>query len=85
MPGPGGLGALARQQLAAWQQLAAGWPLVQDGPCLRCARCQVNVIRTHDNRGLSYRYEQDQVLALTVAHLRACHEDLNPEPVMQGL
>ena len=76
---PAKLSYLATEQLAAWEKLAANWPLYVDGPCGRCASCHVNVIRLVDEQGISYVYTDEQLLALKVAHLRQAHMDLDPD------
>lgn len=76
MSGPLSAGRLAPAALAElhrWQQVAADWPVYQDGACLRCRRCAQCVLRTEDYGGTHYVYSDEQRLALTVAHLRLSH------------
>ena len=84
------LGHLAGSQLAAWQAIAAAWPLVSarraaapGGPELvrvtECGRCGRGVMLQTDQAGREYRYTQAERLAHVVLHLRSCHEDLDPD------
>ena len=68
----------AAAELAAWEALAADWPVYQEGPCARCASCHMCVIRTHDGQGTAYAYSDANRLALAVAHLRQAHQNLAP-------
>ncbi len=81
MLGPSGLGALAQQQLAAWQQIAMSWPValsrIQGG--LRCVDCDGLVTRLIDSGDIAYHVSAQQILDATVMHLRQRHEDLDPD------
>ncbi len=79
MPGPGRLAPLALGQLAAWQQIAATWPLrIGDGH-LRCAPCLGPVLAVFDANSTPYVLTPQQVTDATVLHLRNHHEDLDPD------
>jgi hypothetical protein len=73
------LSTVAAGQLAAWEELARDWPVYADEPCMRCVSCHVAVYRTHDDTDTAYVYAPEETLALTVAHLRQAHTDLDPD------
>ena len=77
----GHLAPLAVRQLAAWEDIARGWPSRPDadGKCQRCQACGVALYRLADDAGRPYRYGPGQVLAQTVAHLRQAHAELDPD------
>lgn len=79
MPGSG-LAAVARQQLAAWQQIAGVWPLWLDAAegHMRCAGCGQSVVRLADDSNRAFAYTAADWLALLVAHLRQAHPDMDP-------
>ena len=76
---PARLSHVAVDQLAAWEELAGNWASYADGPVRRCASCHIAILRTHDGSGAEYVYTDGQWLALTVAHLRQAHMDLDPD------
>jgi hypothetical protein len=87
MIGPSGIAPLAQRQLAAWQQLAADWPLLverrTEASGLKvlhhvCAECFSSVFALQDQAGQSFRVTPQHVLDATVMHLRARHADLEP-------
>ena len=71
MLGPSGLAPLALHQLAAWQQVAAGWQLRLDHGHLRCADCEGPVLAVADAHGRPYRITGQMITDATVMHLRA--------------
>ncbi len=79
MLGPSGLGALARVQLAAWQQIAMSWPVQVEQHHLRCRECKGQILTIADKDGFLYTLTPQHVLDATVMHLRQCHEDLDPD------
>ena len=87
MYGGGGLAPRARSQLAAWEEIAAGWPLYGDrGPAPGalsrvelCRLCDRGVILIRDEQYRPYEYTDEQRLALIVLHLRNHHPDLDPD------
>ncbi len=79
MLGPGGLGALAQRQLAAWQQVAMSWLLRRGHDHLRCVDCHGPVLAIADADGRPYSLTPQQILDATVMHLRQRHEDLDPD------
>lgn len=77
----GGIAPVARAQLAAWEEIAMDWALVTapGEHHARCHSCGQSVIRLFDDRENIYEYSAEQRLALTVAHLRQVHPDLDPD------
>lgn len=79
---------VALRQLAAWEKLAESWQekvaLDEEGVG-RCGECGKGVLVWIDRLGNPYRYTHEQVLALTVLHLRNFHADLDPDKAGQGL
>jgi hypothetical protein len=75
--GPGEIAEVALQELKHWQAVAMVWPVYTDGRCNRCQECHENLWFTTDPRGGKYQYTDDEILALKVAHLRQCHEEIN--------
>ena len=74
------MSTLAERQLAAWEAIAEGWPLPIDPDGVgRCGRCGKGVLLWTDDQARPYRYTHEQVLALTVLHLRNHHVDLDPD------
>jgi hypothetical protein len=70
---------VATGQLAAWEKLAADWTVYHDETQVRCASCHIAIWRLNDDSGAIYVYGPGQKLALTVAHLRQAHMDLDPD------
>lgn len=77
---------VAVAQLAAWEKIARDWTFVEgidsefpNVAMLRCASCFGGIYRLTDDTGTEYRYSPEQQLALTVAHLRMSHLDLDPD------
>lgn len=77
----GELAPVAIRQLAAWEKIAEAWQakvaLDEEGVG-RCGDCGKGVLVWIDRHGSPYRYTHEQVLALTVLHLRNHHADLDP-------
>jgi hypothetical protein len=81
---------VAERQLAAWQAIAADWPVSHDAQhgrdtamsahnrAWRCGDCQKGVALAYDDSGRRYQYTDEQWLALIVLHLRNHHPDLDP-------
>lgn len=74
-----GLAPLALRQLEAWQTVAQAWETGFDRGCLRCVSCGQSIARMSDASGVAYHYDNDQLLALVVLHLRECHKELDPD------
>lgn len=72
---------IADQQLAVWEAYGRNFPLVIDpdsaGTPMRCGFCGQSIYFISDKYGNSYGYTDDEELALTVAHIRQAHEDVN--------
>lgn len=68
------------RQLAAWTDLAFGWPCQDsgDGRVKLCKECGRGIYLLTDEQGKAYEYTLEQVLALAVLHLRNHHADLDP-------
>jgi hypothetical protein len=90
--GPSGIAPLAQRQLAAWQQVAMGWPLViaerettAEHPRLAgviqlhltCQHCEASVAVLHDGAA-GYLLTPQLILDCTVNHLRRRHADQEP-------
>jgi hypothetical protein len=75
---PHGLAALAVAQLAAWEQIAATWPVSLSGETWRCGDCGGPVALALDAAKRTYQYTGEQFRALVVLHLRNHHADLDP-------
>ena len=76
---PPAIGYVAVSQLAAWQELAAGWAVYEDWPVLRCVSCHGFVRRLADDDNRVYAYTDGQHTAAVVDHLRRSHLDLDPD------
>ena len=78
----------AVSQLAAWEAIAEPWTarlaLDEEGVG-RCPDCGKGVLIWVDRTGHPYRYTHEQVLSLTVLHLRNFHADLNPDHPARAL
>lgn len=75
---------LAELQLRAWLRIAETWPSQydEDTGVLRCTVCGKGIMLWLDSQGKRYQYTDDQVMALTVLHLRAHHTDLDPDKAL---
>lgn len=73
------IAALADRQLKAWQDIALYWAVYagSDGH-VRCQMDEMSIWRTHDDHGDRYVIGSDEIVALTVAHLRNHHPNLDP-------
>ena len=71
------------EQLAAWMRLAEGWESSVDAEGIRrCCACGKGIMLETDSSGRAFRYTPDQILALTVLHLRNHHADLDPDKAL---
>lgn len=77
----GGIAPVAAAQLAAWEKIARDWELVTmpGQEHARCHKCGQSVIRLYDDGKRVYQYTPESKLALTVAHLRQAHPELDPD------
>ena len=64
----------------AWQQIAADWQSRDALQTIRvCNDCSKGIYLVTDQTGIPYVYEPDEILAMTVLHLRNHHIELNPD------
>lgn len=70
---PGEVADVALAQLAQWQEVAIAWDTYSDGRANRCHDCHQNIWFSKDPQGHAYKYTDDEILALKVAHVRQCH------------
>lgn len=73
------LAPLALRQLSAWEQIADTWETWLDADVQRCGPCGKGLYLALDASGNWFRYTHEQILALTVLHLRNHHADLDPD------
>ena len=74
------LGAIAQQQLTAWQEYAKEWDVYRsDDNHVRCVACDQSIIRLTDRNGVAYKYTREDQWALIVAHIRQAHQDTERE------
>lgn len=77
---PGEIAEIAKQQLKPYQELARDWGIWTDRshPQIpkRCLKCQQCIWFERDTSGDPYLYENDEVIALTVAHIRQVHKEV---------
>jgi hypothetical protein len=74
-PGDGTIHPIALGQLVTWQDIALKWPLAQVDRENRCGVCEQNIWFLCDTKGQVYKYTNDEILALVVAHLRQRHSE----------
>ena len=73
----GTLHEIALRELGMWEGIAWEWPCWQDSEgYIRCRECGQAITRTQDNYGVEYELAADQILSLTVAHLRQRHSEV---------
>lgn len=81
MIGPAGIAPLAQRQLAAWQRVAADWPVhaidQDDEMHLACGECGRSIVPLRNGSG-DYHYNLSHFTDATVMHLRARHADMEP-------
>lgn len=72
---PGEIHPLALRQLHEKQLIAANWPIFRIGfeQYSRCRDCRLAVLKIHDDELRVYEYTEDEILALTVAHIANHH------------
>jgi hypothetical protein len=71
----GTLAGIAMEQLRSYQTRALAWKTWPDGRVRRCMECDESIYFTADPHGVAYQYTDDELLALTVAHIRQCHDE----------
>jgi hypothetical protein len=69
---------IARRQYKAWRSLAEEWETYPDLPTgqERCMTCNMGIVNLVDTQGENRQYTNEEILTLTVAHLRNYHRDL---------
>lgn len=72
---PGELAPIALEQLAPYQRIAEDWGIYPQ-ECYRCKKCDQSLWFVNDKRGQLYRYTDDEILALIVAHIRQRHPEV---------
>ena len=77
---PGEVADVALQQLARWQEIARSWPvrlLVRKKRWLNiCDVCRQSLWFEGDKNGVPYQYQDAEILALIVAHIRQAHSEV---------
>lgn len=75
----GELAEIALQQLALWDLIAEAWDIRyvvrEDRECNICAMCAQNIYFTSDKTGNKYDYNEGELRALIVAHIRQRHPE----------
>lgn len=66
---------IALEQLAGYQTVAIDWPRYPDGRAVRCGKCDQSIWFAYDINGTPYVYEDHELLALKVAHIRQVHPE----------
>ena len=74
-PKDGTMHPMALQQLAQWQAACVDWPRYPDGRAIRCGKCDQALWLTYDPQGQPFRYEDDELFTLIVAHVRQRHPE----------
>lgn len=75
-PRDGTIHDIALRQLRAYQAYADTQSLYPDGRARRCMECDQNVYFSHDVDGVLYRYTDEEIRALKVAHIRQVHPEV---------
>lgn len=75
-PMDGTIHPIGLEQLAAFQAVAINWPRYPDGRAMRCGQCDQAMWFTSDIIGTEYIYEDHELLALKVAHIRQNHSEV---------
>jgi hypothetical protein len=71
----GEIADIAWKQLKPYRDAASTWPVTQDGRFNRCRSCKQNIWFAYDPSGRAYKYENDEVITLIVAHIRQVHSE----------
>lgn len=84
-PRDGTIHPIAQQQLLEWQAIAERWHyseenryddyLERDREVVACGYCSQNLWFVRDDEGRLFEYSREQLLALTVAHIRQRHPE----------
>lgn len=73
---PGVIHPMAVKVLEQWEGEAFNWPRYPDGRCVRCGKCDQSIYMSRDIHGVLYNISQEEILSLTVAHLRQRHPEV---------
>jgi hypothetical protein len=76
---PGTIAQVALDQLAEWNAIAERWHYRETDNEVRCDYCGQNLWFVHDKHGVMYDYSREELLALTVAHIRQNHSEVISE------
>lgn len=67
----------AIRELAAWEAIATQWEFyIHPDTYLRCRECHQGIARMADRHGALFDYNEADLLALKVAHLRQTHSEV---------
>jgi hypothetical protein len=67
----------ALRELAAWEAIATKWEwYIHPDTYLRCRECHQGVARMADRHGANFSYNEAELLALKVAHIRQIHSEI---------
>lgn len=67
----------ALKELAVWEAIATEWEwYVHPDTYLRCKECHQGIARIADRHGVLFDYNESDLLALKVAHLRQTHSEV---------
>lgn len=72
----GEIAPLALVELAKWQIIAESWGVYPDGKARRCMKCDQSIWFICDPHGEQYVYSDEEINALTVAHIRQVHAEV---------
>lgn len=72
-----GVSPSAIRELGVWEGIATKWEwYVHPDTYLRCRECHQAIARIADRNGVLYDYNETELLALKVAHLRQTHSEV---------
>ena len=72
-----GISPSAIKELAAWEAIATQWEwYIHPDTRLRCRECHQAVARMADRHGQLFDYNEADLLALKVAHIRQIHAEV---------
>lgn len=67
----------AIRELAAWEAIATQWEFyIHPDTYLRCRECHQGIARMADRHGALFDYNEGDLLALKVAHIRQIHSEV---------
>jgi hypothetical protein len=72
-----GISPTALKELAFWEAIAAQWEwYIHPDTYLRCRECHQGIARMADRHGVLFDYDETELLALKVAHIRQVHAEV---------